>query len=109
MGRCADRRIIVTGGGSGIGQATVLRLLAEAGTVYTLDVDVAGLDRTRALAATGRFDGQLSAAGFIGLSSPIVRTCGLRCTKDLEHILSIERMCSCPNSVAGSVSAKSWW
>ena len=28
---------------------------------------------------------------------------GLRCTKDLGQVLSTERMCSCPNSVAGSV------
>jgi NAD(P)-dependent dehydrogenase (short-subunit alcohol dehydrogenase family) len=55
--RFQDRRIIVTGGGSGIGQATVLRLLAEAGTVHALDVDVAGLERTRELAAGGGLDG----------------------------------------------------
>jgi NAD(P)-dependent dehydrogenase (short-subunit alcohol dehydrogenase family) len=42
MRRFADRRVIVTGGGSDIGQATVLRLLAEAGTVHALDVDAAG-------------------------------------------------------------------
>ena len=41
MRRFADRRVIVTGG-SGIGQATVLRLLAEAGTVHALDVEAAG-------------------------------------------------------------------
>jgi NAD(P)-dependent dehydrogenase (short-subunit alcohol dehydrogenase family) len=37
--RFQDRRVIVTGGGSGIGRATVLRLLREAGTVHTVDVD----------------------------------------------------------------------
>lgn len=50
MDRFEDRRIIVTGGASGIGQATVLRLLAEAGTVHAVDVDTAGLARTRELA-----------------------------------------------------------
>ncbi len=40
-----DRRIIVTGGGSGIGQATVLRLLSEAGTVHAADVNADGLEK----------------------------------------------------------------
>jgi NAD(P)-dependent dehydrogenase (short-subunit alcohol dehydrogenase family) len=50
MERFQDRRIIVTGGASGIGRATVLRLLAEAGTVHAVDVAADGLERTRELA-----------------------------------------------------------
>jgi NAD(P)-dependent dehydrogenase (short-subunit alcohol dehydrogenase family) len=50
MERFQDRRIIVTGGGSGIGRATVLRLLREGGTVHTVDVDEAGLVGTAELA-----------------------------------------------------------
>jgi NAD(P)-dependent dehydrogenase (short-subunit alcohol dehydrogenase family) len=50
MERFESRRIIVTGGASGIGQATVIRLLSEAGVVHTVDVDTDGLARTRAMA-----------------------------------------------------------
>jgi NAD(P)-dependent dehydrogenase (short-subunit alcohol dehydrogenase family) len=50
MERFDGRRIIVTGGASGIGQATVVRLLSEAGVVHTVDVDTDGLAETRAMA-----------------------------------------------------------
>jgi NAD(P)-dependent dehydrogenase (short-subunit alcohol dehydrogenase family) len=46
MQRFADRRIIVTGAGSGIGRATVARLIAEGGTVYAVDVSGDGLQET---------------------------------------------------------------
>jgi NAD(P)-dependent dehydrogenase (short-subunit alcohol dehydrogenase family) len=52
MERFQDRRVIVTGGASGIGQATVLRLLAEAGTVHAVDVAADGLERTQKRAET---------------------------------------------------------
>ncbi|MFD7163044.1 SDR family NAD(P)-dependent oxidoreductase [Streptomyces violascens] len=44
--RYEGRRALVTGGGSGIGQATVLRLLAEGGHVVAADVSEAGLKDT---------------------------------------------------------------
>jgi NAD(P)-dependent dehydrogenase (short-subunit alcohol dehydrogenase family) len=50
MNRYIGRRAIVTGGGSGIGQATVLRLLAEGGTVAAVDVSDAGLADTKSKA-----------------------------------------------------------
>ncbi len=46
MERFIDRRIIVTGAGSGIGQATVARLLDEGGTVVAYDVSEKGLADT---------------------------------------------------------------
>ena len=46
MQRFADRRIIITGAGSGIGQATVARLLDEGGTVVAYDVSEQGLANT---------------------------------------------------------------
>jgi NAD(P)-dependent dehydrogenase (short-subunit alcohol dehydrogenase family) len=50
VGRFADRRFIVTGAGSGIGQATVARLLDEGATVVAYDVSAGGLARTVAAA-----------------------------------------------------------
>ncbi|WP_353942152.1 SDR family NAD(P)-dependent oxidoreductase [Streptomyces sp. HUAS MG91] len=50
MNRYEGRRALITGGGSGIGQATVLRMLAEGGTVVAADVSEAGLADTVAKA-----------------------------------------------------------
>ncbi|TQR86573.1 SDR family oxidoreductase [Mycobacterium hodleri] len=50
MQRFTDRRIIITGAGSGIGAATVARLLEEDGTVVACDVSESGLAATAAAA-----------------------------------------------------------
>lgn len=50
MDRYDGRRVLVTGGGSGIGQATVLRMLAEGGRVVAADVSPEGLAHTRSRA-----------------------------------------------------------
>ena len=50
MQRFDDRKIIVTGAGSGIGAATVARLLNEGGTVMGFDVNEHGLAATAAAA-----------------------------------------------------------
>ncbi|WP_020673251.1 SDR family NAD(P)-dependent oxidoreductase [Amycolatopsis nigrescens] len=50
MDRFTGRRVLVTGGASGIGRATVLRLLAEGATVVTADVAADGLEETAELA-----------------------------------------------------------
>jgi NAD(P)-dependent dehydrogenase (short-subunit alcohol dehydrogenase family) len=44
--RYTDRRVLITGGGSGIGQATVLRILDEGGQVVAADISEAGLTDT---------------------------------------------------------------
>lgn len=47
LARYTDRRVLVTGGGSGIGQAAVLRMLDEGGHVVAADISEAGLADTR--------------------------------------------------------------
>ncbi|KAA0084794.1 SDR family oxidoreductase [Mycolicibacterium sp. P9-64] len=46
MDRFEGRRVLVTGGGSGIGQATVLRILSEGGSVVAADISETGLADT---------------------------------------------------------------
>ncbi|MFJ6562071.1 SDR family NAD(P)-dependent oxidoreductase [Streptomyces sp. NPDC091412] len=46
MNRYEGRRVLITGGGSGIGQATVLRILAEGGAAVAADVSERGLNDT---------------------------------------------------------------
>lgn len=48
--RYVDRRVLITGGGSGIGQACVLRILAEGGRVVAADISADGLADTVAKA-----------------------------------------------------------
>lgn len=62
MQRFTDRRIIVTGAGSGIGAATVARLLDEGGTVVGYDVSADGLATTVAAAADAGTGERLSTA-----------------------------------------------
>ncbi|MFD7664614.1 SDR family NAD(P)-dependent oxidoreductase [Streptomyces sp. NPDC059788] len=57
MERFDGRRVLITGAGSGIGQATVHRVLAEGGRVVAADISEAGLKTTaERAAADGRGD-----------------------------------------------------
>ncbi|MBO0855221.1 MAG: SDR family oxidoreductase [Nocardia sp.] len=53
MERFADRRVLITGAGSGIGRATVHRILSEGGTVVAADISSAGLAETAKQAGAG--------------------------------------------------------
>jgi NAD(P)-dependent dehydrogenase (short-subunit alcohol dehydrogenase family) len=50
MNRFADTNVLLTGGASGIGRATVLRLVDEGATVFAVDRDAEGLAATAASA-----------------------------------------------------------
>lgn len=59
MNRFENQTILVTGAGSGIGQATVLRLLSEGGEVIAVDVVPDGLAATHTKAETAGLAGRL--------------------------------------------------
>ena len=58
LARYSGRRVVITGAGSGIGQACVLRILAEGGRVVAADISAQGLEDT--VAKAGAVDGRLS-------------------------------------------------
>lgn len=59
MDRYEGKRIFITGAGSGIGQATALRLLSEGGTVIGADVNADGLTATSDMADAAGLDARL--------------------------------------------------
>ncbi|WP_050063831.1 SDR family NAD(P)-dependent oxidoreductase [Rhodococcus sp. RD6.2] len=60
MNRFEGRKVLVTGAGSGIGQATVARILEEGGIVAAADVNEAGLEVTKARAEEAGTAGRLT-------------------------------------------------
>ncbi|MGB6182921.1 MAG: SDR family oxidoreductase [Rhodococcus sp. (in: high G+C Gram-positive bacteria)] len=60
--RLTDRRVVLTGAGSGIGAGTALRLLAEGAHVLAVDLDESGLEQTRAAAEAAGHHQRFSAA-----------------------------------------------
>jgi NAD(P)-dependent dehydrogenase (short-subunit alcohol dehydrogenase family) len=75
--RFQDQRVIVTGGASGIGQATVLRLLQEGATVHAVDVDHDGLERTRS-AADANGDATRLKTGLVDVSDEAAVSAAVR-------------------------------
>lgn len=60
MKRFQNKKIIITGGGSGIGQATVYRLLEEGGIVVAADIAADGLHKTKEFAEKNDLAAQLT-------------------------------------------------
>ncbi|EKF23136.1 short chain dehydrogenase family protein [Mycolicibacterium hassiacum DSM 44199] len=69
--RYLDRRVLITGGGSGIGQASVLRILDEGGRVVAADISEAGLADT--VAKAGKHADRLSTVVMDVASEPSVQ------------------------------------
>ncbi|OYD66782.1 SDR family NAD(P)-dependent oxidoreductase [Rhodococcus sp. OK302] len=60
MNRFDNKRVLISGAGSGIGQATVARILSEGGTVVAADISEDGLELTRAAAVAAGDGDRLS-------------------------------------------------
>ncbi|MGW1791274.1 SDR family NAD(P)-dependent oxidoreductase [Streptomyces tubercidicus] len=74
MQRFDGRRALITGAGSGIGQATVHRILAEGGRVVAADIDAAGLRITADRAAAEGTDDRLETVVLDVADEAAVRT-----------------------------------
>nr|WSX19761.1 SDR family oxidoreductase [Streptomyces tubercidicus] len=74
MQRFDGRRVLITGAGSGIGQATVHRILVEGGRVVAADIDAAGLRITADRAAAEGADGRLETVVLDVADEAAVRT-----------------------------------
>ena len=72
-GRFADRVVIVTGGASGIGRATVLRCASESAAVVIADLDVARCDAVKAEALAGGARDALSSACDVAREDDVAR------------------------------------
>lgn len=77
MNRFDNKRVLISGAGSGIGQATVARILDEGGTVVAADISEAGLELTHAgAAAAGQADRLITVAVDISSENSVRKNIG---------------------------------
>ncbi|WP_122815446.1 SDR family NAD(P)-dependent oxidoreductase, partial [Pseudomonas viridiflava] len=57
--RFADRVVLITGGGSGLGRATAVRLAAAGAALYLVDVSEQGLEATKTAVLEATPDAQV--------------------------------------------------
>ena len=79
VNRFDDKRVLISGAGSGIGQATVARILAEGGTVVAADISETGLEQTLNAAKDAGHSDRLTTVKVDISSEESVRRTGRRC------------------------------
>ncbi|KDF02426.1 short-chain dehydrogenase [Mycolicibacterium aromaticivorans JS19b1 = JCM 16368] len=101
MQRFSDRRAIVTGAGSGIGAATVARLLDEGAAVAAFDISAAGLAATTAAAEEAGTAKRLTTAVVdISLEDEVIAAVDTAVTEmgGLEALINVAAVQSCSHT-----------
>jgi NAD(P)-dependent dehydrogenase (short-subunit alcohol dehydrogenase family) len=90
MRRFADRVVLVTGAGGGIGQASARRIAAEGGAVFCVDLNAEAVDATVAIIAQ---DGGIAAGRRCDISNETeVRSCVAACVEAYGSLYALVNM-----------------
>ena len=90
MQRFADRVVLVTGAGGGIGQASARRIAAEGGAVFCVDLNAEAVDATVAIIAQ---DGGIAAGRRCDISNETeVRACVAACVEAYGSLYALVNM-----------------
>jgi meso-butanediol dehydrogenase/(S,S)-butanediol dehydrogenase/diacetyl reductase len=90
MQRFADRVVLVTGAGGGIGQASARRIAAEGGAVFCADLNAEAVDATVAIIAQ---DGGIAAGRRCDISNETeVRACVAACVEAYGSLYALVNM-----------------
>lgn len=90
MQRFKDKVVLVTGAGGGIGQASALRIAAEGGAVFCVDLNAAAVEGTAAavVAAGGKASGRVCDIS----SEDDVRACVAACVAEYGSLYALVNM-----------------
>ena len=90
MGRFADKVVLITGAGSGIGKASALRIAAEGGEIFCVDLD---LESVRATVADIQGDGGQATAYSCDISDEsAVNACIASCVEHHGSLYALVNM-----------------